>query len=207
MVATLTTGAPRCLRASGCTSRCSHLCRAAIMSQVRAGGGEKAICGLLPMLTQLHGRRRSALRAFANRGIRHRHHVEAFEQGRAAGLGQLDFLLGPLAGWSPWTAFPPCWRQDLGPDVLVFCGRRRQFAGFGRRRGLLRRGSGRDGESAQNCGCRPAYDVHLGNAPTVSLEIPALRPTRIRIWNWLTRLSYIAQKCGVRECSTVGRIR
>ena len=55
MVATLTTGAPRCLRASGCTSRCSHWCKAAIMSQVRAGGGENAICGLLPMLTSRMG--------------------------------------------------------------------------------------------------------------------------------------------------------
>ena len=46
MVSMRTIGAAINLRANGCTSRCTHLCSWAIMSQVRIGGGENATCGL-----------------------------------------------------------------------------------------------------------------------------------------------------------------
>ena len=50
-----TMGAPRCLRASGCTSRSSQLARVATMSQVTIGGGDSATCGLLPTLMSFMG--------------------------------------------------------------------------------------------------------------------------------------------------------
>ena len=92
MVAIRTTGAPRCLRASGCTSCCSHLCSAAIMSQVREGGGEKATWRALADADQLHRGRRSALGALAHGRLGNGDHIQALEQDRAARLRQLDLL-------------------------------------------------------------------------------------------------------------------
>src|SRR5262249_42707415 len=48
-------GAPKCLRASGCTSRSSHLASAATISQVTVGGGTRVICGLRPTLIKRMG--------------------------------------------------------------------------------------------------------------------------------------------------------
>ena len=102
MVSMRTTGAPRCLRASGCTSRSSQRCSVAIMSQVTIGGGDSATCGLLPMLTSFMG-------AAAPHWAPSRIGVsgtattaETLQQRGAAGLGQLDLLLRPGATTAAW---------------------------------------------------------------------------------------------------------
>ena len=97
MVSMRTTGAPRCLRASGCTSRSSHRCSAAIMSQVTIGGGDSATCGLLPMLTSFIGAAvpHSAPSRMGCSGTATT--CETLQQDGAAGLGLLDLLLRPGA--------------------------------------------------------------------------------------------------------------
>ena len=56
MASMRTSGPPRCLRASGCRSCCTHLCSATIMSQVRSTGGDSmTCCWLLPMLISFIG--------------------------------------------------------------------------------------------------------------------------------------------------------
>ena len=73
----------------------------------QGGRGRKRDLRIAADAHQPHGRRRSAFRAFAHRGVRQRHDIEPLEHRRAARLGQLDFLLGPRRPASAGLS-PPC---------------------------------------------------------------------------------------------------
>ncbi len=198
-------GAPKCLRAKGCTSRSSHLCRAAIMSQVSTGGGDRAICGLLPMLTSCMGagvpHSAPSRIGGSGRAMRSRPLSMAVQRARASSISCLDHSAGA------WACGVLASGRVLGqtPWYLAAGGGNLPASAAGSCCCAWEIGVVASTQSTAAAAQRITYIREV--PPTVRPEIPARRPSRIRIWNWLTRQSYIAQNYGARESPEVGGSR
>ena len=131
MVSMRTIGAAQCLRANGCTSRCTHLCNCGNHVAGEDRRRRKRDLRGFADADQAHRGRRPAFAALAQGAFRHRHDVEALEQHGAARLRQLDVLRPTI----PPVAWPvaPAGARASSPARPIGGG-----VGFGRGRHGLR---------------------------------------------------------------------
>ena len=163
MVSMRMTGAPRCFRASGCTSRSSHRCSAAIMSQVTIGGGDRATCGLRADADELHRRGRAAFGCLRGSGRSGTATTwQALEQDGAAGAAPARCPVATSSRGGRRLG-RPC--PAATPATAPLDGRRRRRSGC--RRQPRRR-------------ARPAAPKHLGwrarnTAAAVARHLPLIK--------------------------------
>ena len=157
------------MRASGCTSRCSQRCRAATISQVSSGGGEKEICGSLPMLTSCTGagvpHSLPSRTGSCGSTTRSRPLSSSPQRARAASMSSADHRLAAarrlarLAQRQRWARRSAC-RRDCAP---------------GRLERLLRR-CNRPHKRAHGGYGHPTGSMHARTTPCIGLRDPDVTP-------------------------------